>query len=78
MKVQAWTTIRETDSLRVEEHRLRSLREAASSPSINPHLVPVFHSGVANSLIQDQDAKAERLIPAPHLRFRSTNLNVIF
>lgn len=58
-----------------EKHRLRSIREGASSPGINPHLVPVFHSGVANPLIRDQDAKAERLIPAPFLKFRSIDLN---
>lgn len=78
-KVQAQTTIRETNSLWVgEKHGLRSIRGAASSPSINPHLVPVFHSGMANSPVQDQDAKAERLILAPLLRFRSTDLNAIF
>lgn len=79
VKVQAWTTIRETNSLWLgEKHRLRSLRGAASSPSINPHLVSVFYSGMANALIQDQDAKAERLIPALLLRFRSTDLNAVF
>lgn len=72
-------SIRETNSLWLgEKHRLRSLKGAASSPSINPHLVSVFYSGMANALIQDQDAKAERLIPALLLRFRSTDLDAVF
>lgn len=61
-----------------EKHRLRSLRGAASPLSINPYLLPGFDSGLASSLMQEQDAKAERLIPALLLKFTSTDLNAVF
>lgn len=75
--MQAQKTLRASHCLWVEErHRPRSLGTAASSPGTEPHWA--FHSGMANSLIQDQDVGAERQTPASLLRFRNTNPNAVF